>query len=225
MARLWIPGVIMLLAAFILTLLTAISLPYLHSFDIARSRFDQGVVVSEAQNSGVRQLRLGVWAPCFYNQNAQSTCYARDHGYSVSVQNPQRTANVVIGPSWTRGLAVHPVAAVVTFFALLFAFSQHLTISLIASILSFLAAILTLIAFAIDIALFVRVRHEVNKLPGVRARTTPGPGFWLTLVSLILLLLAGCTVCLGRRRARAAPAATPAYTSEKPWSRLFRRRA
>jgi hypothetical protein len=44
---------------------------------------------------------------------------------------------------------------------------------LLASILSFLAALLTLIAFAIDIALYVKVRDDMNHFAG---STHPGPG-------------------------------------------------
>ena len=31
------------------------------------------------------------------------------HGYKISISNEQKTANVIIGSSWTQGLAVHPV--------------------------------------------------------------------------------------------------------------------
>jgi hypothetical protein len=65
---------------------------------------------------------------------------------------------------------------VVTFIALLFSFSTHLTVSLIASLLAFLAATLTLIAFAIDIALYAYVKHQMKKLPGVDDLTLTGPG-------------------------------------------------
>jgi hypothetical protein len=40
---------------------------------------------------------------------------------------------------------------------------------------SFLAALLTLIAFAIDIALFVFLKHQTDKLPVAR-RTNTAPG-------------------------------------------------
>jgi len=54
--------------------------------------------------------------------------------------------------------------------------SQNVTVTLFASLTSFFAAFMTLIAFACDIALFVYLRHQVNKLPGVVAKTTPGAG-------------------------------------------------
>jgi len=133
--------------------------------------------------------------------------------------------SVTIGSSWTRGLAVHPVAAAVTFIALLLSFSTHITVTLVASIVSFLAATITLIAFAIDIALYAYVKHQMKKIPGAGANTLTGPGFWLTFVSFILLILAGCTVCFGRRKDRMS--GSSGYSSSKPgfFSRFRRNRA
>ena len=106
------------------------------------------------------------------------------------------SSSVTIGSSWTRGLAVHPVgmdsltfaeyylanfkwspsATGVIFIALLLSLSSHITVTLLASIVSFLAALITLIAFAIDIALFAFVKHEMKKLTGVRSNTNTAPG-------------------------------------------------
>jgi ABC-type nickel/cobalt efflux system permease component RcnA len=88
----------------------------------------------------------------------------------------------------------------VSFIALLLSFSTHITVTLLASLVSFLAALLTLIAFAIDIALFAFVKHELGTLNNSNFNTNTAPAFWLTFASFLLLLLAGCTVCFGRRR-------------------------
>jgi hypothetical protein len=72
-------------------------------------------------------------------------------------------------------------AAGFTFLAFLTSLSTHLTVQLVASLLSFFSALLTLIAFAIDIALYAYVKHEVGKLDGVNASTNTAPGkFHLT---------------------------------------------
>lgn len=63
-----------------------------------------------------------------------------------------------------------------TFVALLLSFSTHVTFTLLASLTAFLAATITLVAFAIDIALYVFVKHEVGKLAGVSANTDTAPG-------------------------------------------------
>lgn len=220
-----IPGIIFLFCAFVLSLLVSISLPTLPALDIARSHLNGNAIID---SDTVNQVRFGVWAPCTYKDDGSRICQSAGHGYSLAISDVNKDANVIIGSAWTRGLAVHPVATAVTFIALLFSCSTHVTVTLIASILSFLAALLTLIAFAIDIALFAFLHHEVGKLTSVNGSTNTAPGFWLTFVSLILLLLAGCTVCFGRRRDRMSGASSyPSYpmnsTSKTPFWKRFRR--
>jgi chromate transport protein ChrA len=127
--------------------------------------------------------------------------------YNLEIANAAGTQTAKVSASWTRGLAAHPLAAAVTLVAFAFAFSTHVILTLVASLLSFLAALVTLVAFAIDIALFARVRHEMKGL-GVDTNTNTAPAFWMTLVAFVLLLLAGCTVCFGRRKSRLGDAKT-----------------
>jgi len=217
-----IPGVFFIFCALVLNLLVSISLPFLPGLDIARTRIINGQV-GTAQ--GLTQIRFGIWAPCFYTAQ-NHTCPDARRAYTVTIENGNNTSSqdAVVDSSWTRGLAVHPVAAIVTFFAFLFSLSTHLVVTLIASLLAFLAALLTLIAFAIDIALLVLVQHELNRI-GTGTTTKPSAAFWMTFVSLILLLLGGCTVCLGRRRDRLSGATdTSSATPRKfSWRNRFTR--
>jgi preprotein translocase subunit SecF len=64
----------------------------------------------------------------------------------------------------------------VTFIALLFSLSSHVTLALFASLLSFIAALLTLIAFAIDIALYIIVHDRVQRLQDGQTRSVAAPG-------------------------------------------------
>ena len=105
-----------------------------------------------------------------------------------------------MGPVQASDTFPPPLAAIVSFVALLLSFSTHITVTLLASLISFLAATITLIAFAVDIALFAFVKHEVGTLNNSSFTTNTAPAFWMTFASFILLLLAGCTVCFGRRR-------------------------
>ncbi|THV04560.1 pali-domain-containing protein [Dendrothele bispora CBS 962.96] len=218
-----IPGIIFLFCAFVLSFLVSISTPFLPALDIARVHF-------ENQQALVFGDQFGIWSPCSYSNEGARTCQAAGHGYSVSISNLDRDSVTTIGSSWTRGLAVHPVATAVIFIALCLSLSTHVTVTLISSLTSFLAALLTLIAFAIDIALFVFVRHETRDVADIGANTNTAPGFWLTFVSLLLCLLAGCTVCFGRRRDRMSDASYPAATTAAPEKRpggflgRFRRR-
>lgn len=219
----------------------SISLPFIPTMDIVRAHVGGGTVVQGDDFTQVRVsgfgviyslfiFQFGIWSACWYNPDGERTCLPNGHAYQVAFANSDRSASVIIGSSWTRGLAIHPVACVVTFIALLMSFSTHITVTLIASLTAFLAALLTLIAFAVDIALFGIVHHELGELVNVTENTNTAPGkaplnpkrfvffltlcllgFWLTFASLILLLLGACTVCFGRRRDRMAGSSYPSY--------------
>ncbi|KDR73975.1 hypothetical protein GALMADRAFT_250705 [Galerina marginata CBS 339.88] len=217
-----IPGVLFLVCALVLSFLVSVSLPFLPAIDIARTHFGNGQVQTGSQ--GISQIRFGIWAACYYDTNDARTCLKTGHAYNVEITNPTGSHTANVRKAWTRGLAVHPVATAATFIALLLSLSTHITVTLIASIMSFLAALLTLIAFAIDIALFALLKHEMNKLQ-IGANTVTAPGFWMTFVTLILLLLAGCTVCFGRRRDRMSGATTsyPMSSTKGGFFSRFRR--
>ncbi|KAF8968778.1 hypothetical protein BDZ97DRAFT_328267 [Flammula alnicola] len=236
-----IPGIIFLFCALVLNFLVSISLPFLPALDIARTHFGTGGSVSQGA-LGITELRLGIWAPCAYDTKGDRTCAKSGRAYTVQITNLDGTKVATVKASWTRGLAVHPVgeplmnlmisetqvkpciisATAVTFIAFLLSFSSHITVTLIASMVSFLAALLTLIAFAIDIALFALVDHAMKGL-GIGANTNTAPGFWMTFVAFILLLLAGCTVCFGRRRDRLSNATSNYPMQTSPSGRLWAR--
>jgi hypothetical protein len=198
----FLPGIVILFCAFILSLLVAVSLPALPALDIVRCHFATDAFTTDGS---MKEIRFGVWAYCYYDQTGHRTCIDQGHGYAVNLTTTD-SKSVTIGPGATRGLAVHPVAAGVTFIALLFSLSSHVTLALFASLLSFIAALLTLIAFAIDIALYIIVHDRVQRLQDGQTRSVAAPGVWITLVSLILLLMAVCTGWFGRRRSRMAGA-------------------
>ena len=133
------------------------------------------------------------------------------HAYSITIDKGSQTA--FIDSSWTRGLAVHPVgeffsrilripflssvdfffrlraATIATFFAFFFGlFATIPVMGIISSLVALLAAVLTLIAFALDIALFGLVDVEFNKLNAdITTKTGPGsspPFLFLRLFTL-----------------------------------------
>jgi len=196
-----IPSVVLLFVSFILLLLVSISTPFLRPLDITRVKFSSPVPIAGVSTT---ELRLGIWAYCT-EQGGGFSCGPTARSYSVNVANQQ-----TISKTWTRALVVHPIAAAVTLIALGLSLSQHLLVMLLASLTAFLAALLTLVAFCIDIALYARVHEVMHRLTGVTENTDTAPGFWLTFVSFVLLLIAGCTVCFGRRRQlRSTRPATP----------------
>jgi len=223
-----IPGIFFLFCAFVLLFLVSVSLPYLTALDVARVHFKAGGPISVgADTNTVSQLRFGVWANCWYETSGNRVCGTSGYAYNTTVYDAgARTTSVGIGSSWTRGLAIHPVATGVCFIALLLSLSAHITSTLLASLAAFLASIITLIAFAVDIALYAYVKHEMGKLHGTDITTDTAPAFWMTFASLLLLWMAGSTVCMGRRRDRMAGATNFPLASSKvspSWRSRFRK--
>ncbi|KAG8800878.1 hypothetical protein FRC16_001857 [Serendipita sp. 398] len=149
----------------------------------------------------------------FLAQSGDWNCVATGYAYGLDV------GGQVVDKSWTRGLVIHPIATAAIFVAWLLSFSTHLTVTLIASLVSFLGATLTLIVFAIDIALYARVKARMNNIGG---KTNAGPAFWMTLVVLVLATVSGCVVCFGRRRAISKNESYEVKTKKPFWHR-FRR--
>jgi len=204
---------IFLLGAFLLSLIVSVSLPALPTLDIVRCHFTGDAPHVSTDTESINEIRFGIWAYCIYDaQSGHRTCINPGHGYTVQLESTSN--NITIGVSATRGLAVHPVAAGATFIALLLSLSSHVTLAMFASFLSFVAALLTLVAIAMDIALYTIVHDKLNNLDNVQVRSVVAPGVWVTLASLVLLLMAGSTGLLGRRRSRMA-GATDYLTPEK----------
>lgn len=68
-----------------------------------------------------------------------------------------------------------PTATVVSLLAAALALSEHITVALFATLTAWIASLITVIAFIIDIALFAWTKHQFKKL-GVEANTKTGPG-------------------------------------------------
>ncbi|KAI0276906.1 hypothetical protein BGY98DRAFT_881317, partial [Russula aff. rugulosa BPL654] len=220
----FLPGFILLFCAFILSLLVAVSVPNLPTLDIVRCHFTGDTVPRVSTDpESIKEIRFGIWGYCIYDsQTGDRTSVSAGHRYSTQLISASNS--VIIGSGSTRGLAVHPFATGATFIALLFSVSSHITLVLFASLLAFIAAFLTLIAFAIDIALYIIVHDKVHRLPDVQVRTNTAPGFWITLTSLLLLLMAGCIGLIGRRRSRMAGATDYLPPQKSGFFSRFRRR-
>ncbi|KAF4612312.1 hypothetical protein D9613_003700 [Agrocybe pediades] len=152
-----IPGIVFLAIAFTFHLLVSISLPSFRTIDIVRINVG---LSNNFESVDLGNIRLGIWTYCVYGEpNGNNICAPAGLGYSV----PLGPAGGEIQSSWTKGLAMHPLATAFTFVALLLSLSTHLTVTLLASLVSFFAALLTLIAFSIDIALLLLTRDAINE--------------------------------------------------------------
>jgi len=220
---LFLPGILFLFCAFFLSLLVSLSLPALPTLDVVRCHFTSGAAPHVSTNTeSIKEIRFGIWAYCVYDaQTGHRTCIDTGSGYSVQLVSTSN--NVTVGPRSIRGLAVHPVATGVTFIAFLFSLSSHATLAALSSVFSVIAALLTLIALAIDIALYTIVHNRVHRLSNVQVDSVAAPGLWLTLTSLILLLIAGCTAWFGRRRARMSGATNYLAPEKLSFFSRFRR--
>ena len=89
-------------------------------------------------------------------------------------------------PLWLS-LSLTHAAAGVALIALLLSLSTHVTLTLLASLASFLASLLALIAFAVDIALYAYVKHQMGKLAGVESNTDTAPGESLSCFDVCLV--------------------------------------
>ncbi|KAJ7190147.1 hypothetical protein GGX14DRAFT_606504 [Mycena pura] len=191
----YLAGVAFLSVALLLGLLVSLSLPTLPALDFVR------ITVPDAPkgNLFLSELRLGIWAPCAYDGNGVRTCQFSGHGYSQALFSADYAQHAVLTSSWTRGLAIHPVATFFTAIALGCAVMPWEHGTLAATFAAFIAAFLGFIAFIVDIALFAHTKSLVDTFTRP-PHTSTAPAFWLAFIALILTLLSGCTVCFGRRR-------------------------
>jgi len=200
------PGVILLFLAFALSFLVSISAPYITDFDDVRVFLGSPGVTGTSSGTptgALGEIRFGIWGYCARTTTSSSESCAHDGlAYQMTLAGPNGVSQA-IKPSWTRGLVMSPVATGFIFLAFLASLSEHLGVLLVASLLSFMGALVTLIFMIIDIVLFIYIRNRVKKL-GVSENTNFGPGFWMSLGVFILCLLAGFLVCFGRRRERNA---------------------
>ena len=97
----------------------------------------------------------------------------------------------------TYTLILHPIAAGLSGLAVIFGVcgsEYHRTGTVLMALSSSLAALVTFVAFVLDLALFSIARHEFRKLGG---SSQYGNAIWLTLGALVALSLGFCTSTVG----------------------------
>jgi len=215
-----IPGATLLFIAFLLSLLTALSLPFIREFDFARVTFQGNT--AKASSGDASEARLGIWGYCYEAaKSGEWLCVNTGYAYSFTIQSS--TGSVVIGSSWTRGLVIHPIATIVTFVALVMSLVPNVFAMLLGALTSWLAALLTLIAFFCDIALFAYFKSKMNDISDAQPSTNPGPGFWMTFVTFFLLCFAGCAVLVGRKKERHLRGDDYVVSTRRPFYHKWRR--
>jgi len=201
-----IPGIILLTAALVLLVLASVTAPVDKHLYFLKAVFNGASVAGVG--TGRTQLNIGMWGYCVEFAGG-SECSRRHLGIGISnlnyagIPNQARISNAILN-GLAKGLILHPIAAGITFIALLFALSTHVIVDILASFVAFLAFLTTLIVFIFDIVLFVTARHRLNdSVPGSPASL--GNAFWMVMAALIAQFFAMFLVCFGgfkRRRER-----------------------
>jgi hypothetical protein len=142
------------------------------------------------------QLRYGIFGYCVTGKG----CSAATFGYPLSLAGlgNNQTFGTTGLHNLTKALIVHPIAGALALLAVIWgmlgvcAASRACTILM--SITAFFALLGALVAFAIDLALWIIMRDDVQNA-GYSA--TLGNAIWLTLGAFVALILGTCTAACG----------------------------
>ncbi|KAJ9479953.1 hypothetical protein PHBOTO_003731 [Pseudozyma hubeiensis] len=219
-----IPALTLSAISVILLVLVTISTPTTLSdstpFDFVRtSRLDGIVDLTNGTNPDrpIGGLKFGTWGYCSsLNGTSNFACFKHSHGYSATFginRNDTSTAardRITIGSSWTRGLAVHVVAFVAALIGLVGLAIPKQVIRASAVVVNGVAALLALIAFAIDIALFVYVQRQMNRIAD-NPSSMPGPAFYMALIAIPIAVAVTVMAWLNWRSERLDRVVTDGY--------------
>lgn len=202
--RFWFTAIALSTISMILLVLITISTPTTLSdstpFDFVRSSHLNGTIDLTPGSNEKRLIggaKFGTWGYCTsLNSTNNFSCFKHSHGYSARFGiNPDESStaareSITIGSSWTRGLAVHVVAFVAALIGLVLVAVPKQVVRLAAVVVNGIAALLALVAFCIDIALFVYVQKQMNNLTDNASKTMPGPAFYMALIAIPIAVAA-----------------------------------
>ncbi|KAI9509170.1 pali-domain-containing protein [Russula earlei] len=168
------PGLLFCGAATVLLIFVSVSEPTWHDVYFLR-----------ASTRGF-QLRFGVFG------------YTGTHarlGYRFPITTGELSSSTIHNLTFT--LILHPIAAGLSGLAVMFGLcgsQYHRSGTVLMALSSSLAALVTLVAFVLDMVLFSIARHEFRKIGW---SSQYGNALWLTVGALALLLLGFCTSTIG----------------------------
>ncbi|KAG8936588.1 hypothetical protein FRC02_001083 [Tulasnella sp. 418] len=214
----------LLFVAFLLLLLVSVSLPIAKSIwlFVIGSEVEIGSGLVQARANG--EVKFGVWGYCIsaiearalgITQSIPGECSSPRLGYKIddrvaSIFNATGNNDIldVINRALTFVLVLHPIACALTFLALLFALflvfrpGKGRITSILVTIITLLAALLTTLVFIIDIVLVQVVKSRLKSATEGNAYAKWGPIPWMTLGAAIALWIATVMSCLGIFRGR-----------------------
>ncbi|KAH6985985.1 actin cortical patch SUR7/pH-response regulator pali [Ilyonectria sp. MPI-CAGE-AT-0026] len=196
-------GAFLLFAATVLLVVVDITAPVVN--DISLLKVDLG---NSADGSAVT---FGTFGYCVLDVNGRDDCSKVRIGY-----NPAQVITAVDGTEFsnasentskalTRVMVLHPVATGLCFIAFILCLGAGTLGSFVASLVSALACLVTVVVLACDFVAFGIIKRKVND-SSTGSSASWSAGIWLVLVSAILALAATVVVfftcCAGRSRRR-----------------------
>ncbi|SPO21169.1 uncharacterized protein UTRI_00646 [Ustilago trichophora] len=206
------PGTLLTLVAAILLGLVTISTPIIKSI-----YFLEATIGGSGSQRG-QVARFGALGYCIGD-----TCSSPTLGYSfdpnqllgIQVISGRYTTAVIKGLTYT--LVLHPVAlafAVVSVLLGLISHCRELSTNCFGTFVTGIGAFVTIVAFGLDLALFIIAKKRINSINGASAEL--GMAIWMTLAAWILMFLAGCAfscgICSRRKRNRVKDSHLPPDT-------------
>ncbi|MCJ1369031.1 hypothetical protein MMC20_000238 [Loxospora ochrophaea] len=203
----WV-GVLFLLAATILLLITTISAPVINDIGILK------VTLTNSSNLRHSSVTFGTFGHCVLDvapaSSDQDYCSSKHIGYqpaSIMADIDGTGFGLVSSDSadgLTRAMILHPIACGIAFIAFLVSCGAGVFGSLLGAVIALIAWILTLVVMAIDFSLFGIIKNHVNK-DGSGSHAYYSVGMWTCLVAMVLLFLGAFIVlftCFSARRAK-----------------------
>ncbi|KAK0728607.1 actin cortical patch SUR7/pH-response regulator pali, partial [Lasiosphaeria miniovina] len=208
-------GTFLLFVSTILLIIVCISAPVVHDIAILK------VELGNRPTSQHATVTFGTFGWCINNVDGD-TCSSSHVGYSpADVINSQDNTQFSdyardTTRALTKAMVLHPIACGISFIAFLLALGAGVLGSFLASVVAFLAFLLTAIITIIDFVAFAVVRNNIND-NGTGAAAYFSTAIWCLLAAAILLLLATIVVfltcCSGRRHHRTAATTKTEYIS------------
>lgn len=190
MGFLHIVGMFFLLAATALLIVVSVSTPIWKSVYFLKATAGATVAGRSFSSSAIK---LGQWGVC-----VGSKCSKAKLGYNLDFITQNTSGDINVAGTLVKGLTyalvLNPIAAGFSFLALLAALFSNTAMGVLASVLAFWAFLVTCVALALDLGLFVTARHRLNDTSD-NIFASFGNAIWLVVAAAACLLIASVTVC------------------------------
>jgi len=224
-------GTFLLLAAWVLLLVTSISSPVVNDLSILK------VTLTNRSDVRFSSVTFGSFGHCVLDvapaATDQDSCSSSTIGYKPAVimaeidhttfsHGSRDTADDL-----TNAMILHPIACAIAFLAFLLALGAGVIGSVFAAMVAAVAWIVTLVVMAIDFALFAIIKNHVNS-DGSGSHAFYGPAMWTCMAAMICLffgmVIILVTCCSSRMHRNDNKAAESGYVARTRRRRFWERR-